>query len=140
MVREATRKTMRANRGKDTGLELRLRRALWAAGLRGYRKNFPKLPGRPDVVWVGRRLAVFVHGCFWHGCPHCGRYRLPATNREYWRLKVESNQARDARVRSELEALGYTVLVLWECEVGKDPAPAVERIRASYIPTPGRTS
>ncbi|MCW5940698.1 MAG: very short patch repair endonuclease [Fimbriimonadaceae bacterium] len=117
VVAEATAKTMRANRSEETGLELRLRRALWAAGLRGYRKNDRRLIGKPDVYVPRARLCVFVHGCFWHGCERCARKLKPATNRAFWEAKITRNRTRDAEVRSMLEADGYRVLVYWECEV-----------------------
>ncbi|RYG25801.1 very short patch repair endonuclease [bacterium] len=108
---------MQGNRGKDTKPEIALRKALWAAGLRGYRKNVTKLPGKPDVVFVRGRLAVFVHGCYWHQCPHCKRNRTPATNAEYWQAKFAANRERDARQQAQLEDDGWRVLVLWECEI-----------------------
>lgn len=135
-VREATRKTMRANRGRDTGPELALRRALWAAGLRGYRKNVRKLPGSPDVVFGPARLAIFVHGCYWHSCPTCTRNRTPKTNAAYWQAKFEGNRARDARDQAKLIEMGWRVLVIWECELKPSNVPAViERVRQMVIPS-----
>lgn len=130
VVREATAKSMRGNRGKDTRPELALRRALWAAGLRGYRKNVRKLPGTPDVVYGPARLAVFVHGCYWHQCPRCTRNRMPKTNAAYWQAKFATNAERDARQQATLEAAGWRVLVVWECEL-RDLAAAVERVRSA---------
>ncbi|RYG39637.1 DNA mismatch endonuclease Vsr [bacterium] len=118
---------MRSNRSRDTAPELRLRRALWADGLRGYRVARKGLPGRPDIVFGPARLAIFVHGCFWHRCPLCPPRASPATNRAYWEAKFEGNTARDARQKAELEALGWTVLVIWECQLKKD---GLERIVA----------
>lgn len=117
VVAEATAKTMRANRSEETGLELRLRHALWAAGLRGYRKNDRRIAGKPDVYVPRARLCVFVHGCFWHGCEKCARKLKPATNRAFWEAKIERNRARDADVLATLSDQGYRVLVYWECEV-----------------------
>ena len=111
---------MRANRSKDTKPELTLRRALWAAGLRGYRKNVRKLPGTPDVVFGRARLAILVHGCYWHSCPTCGHQRVPKTNAAYWEAKFAGNRERDARNLAALEGLGYRVLVVWECEMKMD--------------------
>ena len=129
-VREATVKTMRANRAKDTKPEISLRKALWAAGLRGYRKNVRGLPGTPDVVYGRARLAVFVHGCYWHQCPRCLRNRTPKTNRLYWEAKFAANVERDARQLGRLEAMGWRTLVVWECDL-KDLPSAVERVRAA---------
>lgn len=127
-VREATAKTMRANRSTDTKPELALRRALWAAGLRGYRKNVRRLPGTPDVVYGRARLAVLVHGCYWHQCPRCTRNRIPKTNAAYWSAKFAGNVERDARQQVALKEAGWRVLVLWECEL-KDIDAAVARVR-----------
>ena len=133
VVREATAKTMRANRSTDTKPELALRKALWAAGLRGYRKNVRKLPGTPDVVFGRARLAVFVHGCYWHQCPRCTRNRVPKTNAAYWEAKFSANAARDARQEAALVEAGWRVLVLWECEL-KAIETAVERVRDALTP------
>ena len=119
---------MRGNRSKDTKPELALRRALWAAGLRGYRKNRRGLPGTPDVAYGRARLAVFVHGCYWHQCPRCARNRVPKTNALYWEAKFQSNRERDVRQHAALEGLGWRVLVLWECEL-KAIEGAVARVR-----------
>jgi DNA mismatch endonuclease (patch repair protein) len=125
---------MQGNTSVETGPEIALRRALWAAGLRGYRKNVRKLAGRPDVVFGKAKLAVFVHGCFWHGCPVCTRNRTPKQNAAYWKAKVETNQARDVRNQIDLEAAGYRVLVVWECELKRDRlAASVERIRLALL-------
>lgn len=100
-------------RGRDTKPELLLRRSLHAAGLR-YRVHGQGLPGRPDLVFPGRRAVIFVHGCFWHG-HDCPAFRLPATRPDFWRGKIEGNQARDARTHAALLAAGWRVLTVWEC-------------------------
>lgn len=111
-------------RGKDTGPELILRRGLWAQGLRYRLVN--KLPGRPDVVFPGAKVAVFVDGCFWHGCPlHAVR---PKANAEFWKNKLDANIARDARVTGELEAMGWTVLRFWEHEINEALSGVVARV------------
>lgn len=110
---EATRRSMRSNRGRDTGPEWRVRRLLHARGLR-YRVNAP-LPfdsRRADVLFVGAKVAVFIDGCFWHGCPQ--HYTAPATNREYWHDKVVGNAARDRDTDRRLAEDGWTVLRFWE--------------------------
>ncbi|MFQ3667864.1 MAG: very short patch repair endonuclease [Fimbriimonadaceae bacterium] len=135
-VAEATRRSMASNRSKGTRPEIALRKAIWAAGLRGYRANLRSLPGTPDVVFTRRRVAVFVNGCFWHACPHCGRFRYPKQNADYWRQKIEANQARDVETREVLEGVGYRVLVLWECEVKKDVAACVDRVRSALAAPP----
>lgn len=113
---------MRAVRSEATGPELRLRRALWRAGARYRLAAARTLPGRPDLAFPGRKLAVFVHGCFWHGhdCPRGARQ--PKSNREYWRTKIARNQARDQRVLEQLALIGWRACVVWECEL-KDALP-----------------
>jgi len=132
-VHEAVRKSMRANRCKDTQPELRLRNALWSAGLRGYRKNLKTLPGKPDVAFTRQRLAVFLHGCFWHGCPVCeSRKNLhPTRNADFWSDKVHRNRERDAEASAALTAAGWHVLVFWEHEIREDLGAVVEAIKAA---------
>jgi DNA mismatch endonuclease (patch repair protein) len=123
---------MRANRARDTGPELRLRRALREAGLGGYRLNWKKAPGRPDIAYPGRKLAIFVHGCYWHHCPRCYP-NLPRSNPEFWARKFELNRERDARKRANLESAGWRVIESWECDVRADAegvAKLVERAMA----------
>lgn len=118
-------------KSKDTKPELRLRRALHAAGLR-YRLQAKELPGRPDVVFRRAKLAVFVHGCFWHRHPECEHARMPKSRLDFWKPKLTANAERDARQRSELEDTGWTVVTVWECEVRNDAAlsRAVELIKS----------
>ena len=119
-------------KGRDTGPERAVRRLLWSAGYR-YRLNRRDLPGTPDIVLPGRRAAVFVHGCFWHGhdCPRGARQ--PKANAEYWRAKIARNVARDARNQAELTALGWRPLVVWECEL-KGPETLFERLATELGP------
>jgi DNA mismatch endonuclease (patch repair protein) len=131
-VAEPTQKVMHGNRAHDTTPELALRRVLWAAGLRGYRKNFVGLPGKPDMVFLRKRVCLFVHGCFWHGCERCFGARRPQRNARYWSWKIEGNRQRDASVVQKLLDLGWTSVVLWECELRTEPAAAiVDRVRAA---------
>jgi DNA mismatch endonuclease (patch repair protein) len=97
-------------RGKDTRPELKLRKALWAAGLR-YRLSV-KLPGRPDLVFPGKKVALFVDGCFWHGCPL--HYSAPKTRFEFWATKLKDNITRDQRVDAELAQIGWSVVHVWQ--------------------------
>lgn len=129
VVAEQTRRSMRGNRSIDTKPEQRLRKALWAAGLRGYRKNVRNLPGKPDVVYGKAWLCVFLHGCYWHGCPICTRKLQPVQNAEYWRAKIESNRARDAKSEQALLAAGWKVIAIWECELKRSIEAAVDRVR-----------
>ena len=104
-------------RSRDTAPEMVVRRALTAMGYR-YRLHRRDLPGTPDIAFIGRRAAVFVHGCFWHGHGCARGSRAPRANAAYWRDKIAGNRARDARNGAALAALGWRVLTLWECELG----------------------
>ncbi|EWY40534.1 XorII very short patch repair endonuclease [Skermanella stibiiresistens SB22] len=100
---------------RDTRPEMRVRKLAHAMGLR-YRLHRRDLPGKPDMVFPSRRVALFVHGCFWHRHPGCKANRLPKTRVDFWEAKFQGNVERDARVTAELERRGWTVLVIWECE------------------------
>jgi DNA mismatch endonuclease (patch repair protein) len=102
---------------KNTKPEILLRRYLHAQGLR-YGLHAKDLPGSPDIVFRARRTAVFVHGCFWHRCPHCavGEKNIES-NTGYWLPKLERNQERDTNVRAELKSRGWQVIVAWECQL-----------------------
>ena len=115
-VSERRSATMRAVKSRDTKPEMRVRRLLHRAGYR-YRLHAADLPGAPDIVFRGRRKAVFVHGCFWHGHDCKRGARMPATNVEYWRRKIGRNVERHARNLEALAADGWMVLTLWECEL-----------------------
>lgn len=111
---------MRRVKGSGTGPELMVRRLIWRLGGR-YRLNRKDLPGKPDIVLAGRRLAIFVHGCFWHGHDCARGARIPKTNRNYWVAKVARNRTRDLAAREALAAAGWRVETIWECEL-KDTA------------------
>ncbi|HJV42862.1 DNA mismatch endonuclease Vsr [Caulobacter sp.] len=108
-------------RSKDTSPERAVRRILTALGAR-YRLHRKDLPGSPDLVMPGRRLAFFVHGCFWHGHDCARGARVPKANRDYWLAKVARNKARDARVAEALRTEGWTVETIWECELKDENA------------------
>jgi DNA mismatch endonuclease (patch repair protein) len=113
---------MAAIRSKNTAPELAVRRCLHRRGLR-FRLHVKRLPGNPDLVFPSRHTAVFVHGCFWHGCPHCrvGRRKVKS-NMAYWEQKLARNRARDSRAVDELTAAGWRVLVVWACEAANPTA------------------
>ncbi len=125
---------MRAVRGKDTAPERAVRRLLrgFAPGYRLHRKD---VPGRPDVAYVGRKAAIFVHGCFWHGHDCARGARAPKANAEYWRAKIAKNRARDARHLAALAGLGWRALVVWECEI-RDEGALARRLRAFVCDAP----
>jgi DNA mismatch endonuclease (patch repair protein) len=114
---EQRRRIMSAVRRRDTEPEVALRRALHAAGVRGWRCDYRPAPGRPDIAWPALRVAVFVDGAFWHG--HPSRHR-PGRSGTYWDEKIAANVARDRRIDNELRGLGWTVLRIWDFEVRKD--------------------
>ena len=118
---------MRRVKGRDTTPEMKVRKALTKLGAR-YRLHRKDLPGRPDVVLPGRRLVIFVHGCFWHGHDCARGARVPKQNRDDWVAKVARNVVRDAASRDALAALGWRVETLWECDL-KDAAALEARLR-----------
>lgn len=134
---------MRRVKGRDTGPERAVRRILRAAGI-GYRLGGAGLPGRPDLVMKGRRAAVFVNGCFWHGhdCPRGAR--RPKANAGYWAAKIERNRARDAAARTALEAAGWRVVTVWECAMKApdfaDRLVAEVRAQATAVSSPASSS
>lgn len=104
--------------GKNTSPEIRVRRALHALGYR-FRLHRKDLPGKPDIVLSKYRLCIFVHGCFWHQHPGCKRATIPVNNHEFWIQKFADNARRDANAVKELNALGWNVLKVWECQTKK---------------------
>ena len=117
-------------RTRDTAPEVELRRALWAAGVRGWRLHPRKVPGKPDVAWLGRRLAVFVDGAFWHGHPD---YYWGQSGK-FWDEKIERNRKRDVKVTRELVDAGWTVLRFWDFEIDRDRSGCVWKISAALRP------
>ena len=128
VVDAATSARMARVRQKDTAPELALRRALWAAGLRGWRCHPKGILGRPDLAWLGRRVAVFVDGAFWHGHPdfYWGQ------SGKFWDEKIARNRARDARVNAELAESGWTVVRVWDFEIERDVDGCVARAAAAH--------
>lgn len=112
---------MRAVKSHGTGPELKVRRLIWGLGAR-YRLNRDDLPGKPDLVLPGRRLAIFVHGCFWHGHDCARGARVPKTNRPYWQAKINRNRERDQAVQTALTAQGWRWEIIWECELARADA------------------
>lgn len=110
-----TTNRMRSVRRHGTAAEEAVRRALWALGVR-CRQNVNRLPGSPDLVSFPRKLAVFVHGCFWHSHPRCTFASVPRSNTQFWKAKLNANVLRDRRKSRELRELGYRVVVVWECQ------------------------
>jgi DNA mismatch endonuclease (patch repair protein) len=123
---------MRKVPGKDSSAELKVRRLLTAMGLR-YRLHRKDLPGSPDIALPGRKVAVFVHGCFWHGHDCKRGARAPKANADYWSAKIARNRARDAAAVTGLEQLGWRPLTVWECEL-REMGAVEQRLRDALIP------
>lgn len=119
---------MRRVKSKNTNPELRVRGLLRRMGHRGYRIHRTDIFGKPDIVWVGRKLAIFINGCFWHGHTCRRGARLPQTRTEYWQSKIERNRQRDTYNVKLLVAQGWRVLILWECELNDDTI-LIERLQ-----------
>lgn len=106
-------------RSKDTSIELKVRKYLFSLGYR-YRVNYKDLPGKPDIVFTKKKIAIFIHGCYWHGHDCGSRYaHTSQSNRAYWGPKIERTKQRDQEHIQELKALGWKVVVLWECQIRK---------------------
>lgn len=116
MTPEQRHRCMAAIKSNDTKPEMLVRRYLHALGYR-YGLHNKKLPGSPDIVLRRLRTVIFINGCFWHGHDNCKYYRLPKTNPDFWRTKIEANRARDARSTAALRTLGWHVIVIWGCQL-----------------------
>lgn len=116
MTPEQRHHCMSRIRAKNTRPELIVRKYLFSRGFR-YRLHNKCLPGKPDIILRKYRTVVFVNGCFWHGHEGCRFYKLPSTNQDFWRHKIELNQARDLRERIDLRNLGWHVIQIWECQL-----------------------
>jgi DNA mismatch endonuclease (patch repair protein) len=133
MSREKRSALMGRIRGRNTGPEMIVRRLLYALGYR-YRLHARELPGKPDIVFRSRQIAVFVHGCFWHR-HNCGLAYVPKTRPEFWHRKFQGNVARDKRTKRALEAAGWRVIIVWECQLSD--LPALSKSLAREIGPPG---
>jgi len=131
---EATSKVMKANKSKGTKLELDMRKALRKIGLSGYRLNWKKVPGSPDITYPNKKIAIFVHGCFWHNCPYC-KPSLPKRHKNFWKRKFELNRARDKQKRQELEKLRWKVFEFWGCQIKKNPEKYALEVRKYFQKT-----
>jgi len=118
---ETRNRIMRANRDRNTGPEIEVRKALFAKGFR-YRLHVSELPGKPDIVLPRHRAVVFVHGCYWHG-HGCRRRPRAKSNQRFWKEKIEKNRQRDLEARRKLLEMGWRVLVIWECAIRRRKPP-----------------
>ena len=138
MTPEQRFKCMSHNRANNTGPELKLRHALWHMGFR-YRVNDKLLSGSPDIVLPKYHTVIFVHGCFWHGHKDCPNYSVPKTHTDFWTAKIARNQERDQETWRKLEAKGWYVIVVWECELKKVRFEDTVNYVASTIVQNGKT-
>jgi len=125
---ETVSRVMSANKAKGSGPEVFLRKALYKENLTGYRLHYKRAPGRPDICFVSKKLAIFVHGCYWHRCPQCN-YPIPKTNPAFWNEKFRKNKDRDKRKVRELRLLGWRVLTIWECSLKKRPESVIKQVK-----------
>ena len=125
---EMTSRVMSSIHAKNTTPELKLRKALWARGMSGYRLHWKKVPGRPDITYPGKKLAVFVNGCYWHRCPLCNP-SSPKTHKVFWKNKFKNNIERDKRKTQELQNAGWNVLTIWECQIRNNLQECVNKLK-----------
>ncbi len=128
---ENTSRVMSANKGKDTKPELLLREALIEIGLPDFVTHAKDIPGKPDIVYLEIKLAIFVHGCFWHHCPKCNP-NLPKTNTEFWKNKFDKNKERDKKKKKELVKEGWKVLVFWEHQIKEEIGKCAKKIKKQF--------
>lgn len=114
-------------KSKDTKIEVLVRKWLFANGFR-YKKNDKRFPGTPDIVLPKYKTIIFVNGCFWHGHEGCKLNRMPKSNVEYWRSKIDKNIENDKKNQNLIRALGWNVIVVWECELKGDPKDYLEKL------------
>lgn len=124
---------MRSVKSKDTKAELIVRRLCRELDRAGYRLNRGDLPGSPDIAFISQKIAIFVHGCFWHGHTCKAGTNQPTSNIDYWRPKIARNQARDKSNLRALAAMGWKTLVIWECETKRDDGQSARRKLRSFF-------
>jgi len=117
-------------RGKNTSPEIKLRKLLFANGIRGYRVHY-NLLGKPDTVFTKKKIVIFVDGCYWHRCPIC--FREPETRKEFWIKKIESNVERDKKINKQLHNEGWLVIRFWEHEVKKESEKVIKQIMKKLL-------
>ncbi len=138
LTREKRSWNMSRIRGKDTKIEVKVRQYLFSQGFR-FRKNVAGMPGKPDIVLPKYKTAIFIHGCYWHRHEGCKNCTTPGTNREFWLKKFEQNVQNDLKNRQALQAAGWKILVLWECEIENSFEQLMESLAAElrHVAQPG---
>ena len=127
-MKEITSKIMSRIKGKNTKPEIILRKEMWKNGIKGYRLHWNKAPGRPDIAFPGKKVAIFVNGCYWHRCPSCNP-PLPKTHQKFWKEKFEKNKKRDKKKINDLQEGGWRVLVIWECKIKENIDECLNKIK-----------
>lgn len=130
--KEVTSKVMSSIRAKNTKPELILRKSLVDSGLSGYRLHWKKAAGKPDISYPGIKLAIFVHGCFWHRCPYCNP-PFPKSHKRFWKQKFKKNIERDIRKKHDLENNGWKVVIIWECQIKNNLRNCVSAIKETKL-------
>lgn len=128
----AVHQSMQSNKAKNTCPEIILQTALRKNKLSGLRLNYKLLPGRPDICYIHKKLAIFINGCFWHRCHYC-KLNLPKTNKTFWSNKFKRNKERDRLKNKRLKKLGWKTMTIWECQIRKNINGVLERIRNRLI-------
>jgi DNA mismatch endonuclease, patch repair protein len=128
----AVSKSMKANISKNTKPEIALRKYLWSKKLRGYKINYRKLPGSPDICYTKYKIAIFINGCFWHRCPMCD-LPYPKKNKIFWENKFLRNKERDVLKKFRLEKDGWKVLIVWECEIKNNIESVIKIIKKNMF-------
>lgn len=131
ITKEQITRNMRSNKSKDTKPELMLRKELWSRGMR-YRKNYKVLPGKPDMVFLRAKLAVFVDGKMWHGYDWEHQKNDFKSNRDFWIPKIERNIERDLKVNQILNEQGWQVVRFWDFEIKKNVVACADKIEQAY--------
>lgn len=126
--KEATSRIMSAIKHKNTKPELLLRKMLWNNGMKGYRIHWSKLPGKPDIAFPRKKLAIFVNGCFWHRCPYC-KPALPKSHSTFWKIKFEKNVERDKKKSVQLRTIGWKSITIWECQINLNTNDILNKIK-----------
>ncbi len=114
-------------KGKDTGIEVAVRKRLFSLGYR-YRKNDKRLPGKPDIVFPKYNTVIFIHGCFWHMHANCKMATIPKSNTDFWVTKLTRNVENDIKHKQQLEDMGWKVITIWECEIENNLESVIHRI------------
>lgn len=125
---------MKQVKSKETKPEMKLRKALWDSGIKGYRKNYSKLPGKPDIVLMKNKVAIFVDGGFWHGFDFISNEGKIKSNRDYWLPKIQKNIENDVKINQALILLGFKVLRFWDKDINRDIDKCIESIKSELSP------